>query len=198
MRIIGITGGVGSGKSEVLGYLKDRWGAEVLALDEVSRRLLDRDEAGYMKTVELFGEEILKEDGTIDRPAVAKLVFADKALREALNGIIHPLVKEEALLRIADARERDVRLFVIEAALLIEGKYDAICDEMWYIHADAAVRAERLRRSRGYDDSRIRGVMAGQLSEAEFYAHCGQVIENSGDFSETKRQIDRLIQKIGV
>lgn len=198
MRIIGITGGVGSGKSEVLGYLKERWGAEVLALDEVSRRLLDRDEAGYMKTVELFGEEILKEDGTIDRPAVAKLVFADKALREALNGIIHPLVKEEALLRIADARERDVRLFVIEAALLIEGKYDAICDEMWYIHADAAVRAERLRRSRGYDDSRIRGVMAGQLSEAEFYAHCGQVIENSGDFSETKRQIDRLIQKIGV
>ena len=118
MRIIGITGGVGSGKSEVLRYLNERWGAEILALDEVSRRLLDRDGAGYQKTVELFGRGILKEDGSVDRPAVAKLVFADAELREALNGIIHPLVKEETLVRIADARKRGVRLFVIEAALL--------------------------------------------------------------------------------
>ena len=198
MRIIGITGGVGSGKSEVLRYLNERWGAEILALDEVSRRLLDRDGAGYQKTVELFGRGILKEDGSVDRPAVAKLVFADTELREALNGIIHPLVKEETLVRIADARKRGVRLFVIEAALLIEGNYDAICDEMWYIHADAEVRAERLRRTRGYDDSRIRGVMAGQLSEEEFFAHCGQVIENGGDFADTRDEIDRLIQEIGA
>ena len=127
MRIIGITGGVGSGKSEVLRYLNERWGAEILALDEVSRRLLDRDGAGYQKTVELFGRGILKEDGSVDRPAVAKLVFADAELREALNGIIHPLVKEETLVRIADARKRGVRLFVIEAALLIEGNVVYSC-----------------------------------------------------------------------
>ena len=64
--------------------------------------------------------------------------------------------------------------------------------------ADAEVRAERLRRTRGYDDSRIRGVMAGQLSEEEFFAHCGQVIENGGDFADTRDEIDRLIQEIGA
>ena len=89
-----------------------------------------------------------------------------------------------------------IKLFVLEAALLIEEKYDEILDELWYIYTDDAVRAARLMESRGYSEDKIRSIMRQQLSDEEFRAHCRVVIDNSGRPEDTQKQIDRVLRDI--
>ncbi len=198
MYIIGVTGGVGAGKSAVLDYLQEAHGAVIVRLDDVSRSLLDVNGRCYSDAVRLFGDAVVREDGTLDRPMIADRIFSDEGARKALDDLIHPAVKEETLRLIEEGRAQGCGLFVIEAALLIEDNYDAICDEMWYIYADADTRCRRLASSRGYSAERIRGTMAGQLSDEAFRAHTDLVIDNSGEFDRTKRLIDERIRAIAA
>ena len=215
--LVGVTGGIGSGKSEVLRYLSEAYGAECIQLDAAGRQLLEIGGACYGGARELFGEEAVREDGSLDRGVIARMMFADPEKKRALESMIHPAVKKEALrfaeecrARAAARRERAEvaaepeqgdgtsavpSLCVIEAALLIEDHYDEICDELWYIYADESVRAERLRETRGYTDERIAQSFAAQLTDAEFRARAAFVIDNSGDFEETRRQIDAYLKE---
>lgn len=190
---IGVTGGVGAGKSLVLSYLKEHHGARIIMLDEVGRELMQPDGACFKPVVDLFGTDVVKPDGTLDRPLIAKRMLADDDLRIKLNGIIHPAVLHETMNRIYRAEDEGVRLLVVESAILLETNYGAICDEVWYIYADVKVRAARLRASRGYDDARIRKTMEAQLSDEEFRKRADHVIDNSGDFELTRGQIDRVL-----
>jgi dephospho-CoA kinase len=190
---IGVTGGVGAGKSLVLSYLKEHHGARIIMLDEVGRELMQPDGACFKPVVNLFGTDVVKPDGTLDRPLIAKRMLPDDDLRVKLNGIIHPAVLHETMNRIYRAEDEGVRLLVVESAILLETNYGAICDEVWYIYADVKVRAARLRASRGYDDARIRKTMEAQLSDEEFRKRADHVIDNSGDFELTRGQIDRVL-----
>ena len=194
---IGVTGGVGAGKSLVLSYLKEHHGARIIMLDEVGRELMQPDGACFKPVVNLFGADVVKPDGTLDRPLIAKRMLADDDLRIKLNGIIHPAVLHETMNRIYRAEDEGVRLLVVESAILLETNYGAICDEVWYIYADVKVRAARLRASRGYDDARIRKTMEAQLSDEEFRKQADHVIDNSGDFELTRGQIDRVLAAHG-
>lgn len=194
---IGVTGGVGAGKSLVLSYLKEHHGASIIMLDEVGRELMQPDGACFKPVVNLFGTDVVKPDGTLDRPLIAKRMLADDDLRIKLNGIIHPAVLHETMNRIYRAEDAGVRLLVVESAILLETNYGAICDEVWYIYADVKVRAARLRASRGYDDARIRKTMEAQLSDEEFRKRADHVIDNSGDFELTRGQIDRVLAAHG-
>ncbi len=194
MLVIGVTGGVGSGKSMILEHLAERWGAETILLDELSRKLLSPGGKCVQDAVELLGTEILSGDGSIDRGAVASLIFRNERLRLGLNAIIHPVVKSMALEIIEEERRKGRSLVVIEAALLIEEHYDAICDEMWYIYADEATRYRRLQESRGYDEARIRSTMKKQLSDESFRAHADFVVDNSGDFAAAAQQVDQHME----
>ena len=196
MYIIGVTGGVGAGKSEVLRYMEEAYGARVIKLDDVARRLQEAGGACYDGMRELFGEDAVLPDGQLDRAAIAKQVFTDADLKEKLNALIHPAVKEETASLIRRAQSDGCSLLVLEAALLIEEHYDAFIDEMWYIYADEATRYRRLIASRGYSRERIRNMMASQLSEEKFRAASQTVIDNSGSFAETKKQIDARIGEI--
>ncbi|MCR5294290.1 MAG: dephospho-CoA kinase [Lachnospiraceae bacterium] len=195
MKKIGVTGGVGAGKSRVLDYLSERWGAFVLRLDDVGRDLLLPEGACYREVIRLFGEAVVREDQSLDRPLIARKIFGNEELRQRMNAIIHPAVRREAERQMEKAGAEAARLFVLEAALLLEDHYEEILDEIWYVRADEAVRAARLAESRGYDESRIRNVMASQLSDEAFRKRADAVIDNSGDFEETKRQIDRLVRR---
>ncbi|MBR7017087.1 MAG: dephospho-CoA kinase [Lachnospiraceae bacterium] len=194
---IGVTGGVGAGKSLVLSYLKEHHGARIIMLDEVGRELMQPDGACFKPVVNLFGTDVVKPDGTLDRPLIAKRMLADDDLRIKLNGIIHPAVLHETMNRIYRAEDAGVRLLVVESAILLETNYGAICDEVWYIYADVKVRAARLRASRGYDDARIQKTMEAQLSDEEFRKRADHVIDNSGDFELTRGQIDRVLAAHG-
>ena len=194
MKVIGITGGVGAGKSEILKYLKEKHKAMVIEADKVGHLLMEPGGACYYSIVEKFGSSILNGDQTINRGKLGKIVFADESLLNELNKIIHPRVKSHIVSEIAKERAyHRTNYFVVEAALLIEDHYDVICDEMWYIHTDADIRAKRLKETRGYDDEKIAGIMANQKSPKEFRSACQVVIDNSGDLAYTYEQIDRQL-----
>ena len=148
----------------------------------------------YRELVDLLGQDVVAGDGSIDKAAMADRIFARPELLERVNDIIHPAVKEYLLKRLERARaEGEAELFFVEAALLIEGGYLALVDEMWYIYADEAVRRERLGRARGYSQEKITQIMARQLTEAHFRKNCDFVIDNSGRLEDSFVQIDRKL-----
>ena len=193
MRVIGITGGVGAGKSTVLDYVRQRWDTLVVQADVTGHEVMAPGGPCYEPILELFGSEILREDKSIDRGKVAAIVFQDGEKLAALNGIVHPAVKKEILARIECARKEGVSLFFLEVALLFEDHYDAICDDLWYIYADESVRRERLMDSRGYSQEKINGIFANQMSDIFFRTHCDYVVENNGDLAVTYGQIEERI-----
>ena len=156
MRIIGVTGGVGSGKSAVLNYLEEHFDSRVVKADEVGHLLMMPGRECYEPIIELFGEWVVKE---IER-----------------------------------SRKEETEFFFIEAALLLEEKYDEICDEVWYIYCEKEVRKERLRHDRGYSDEKIESLMKNQLSEEEFESRCDFQIYNSEDVAYTYLQIERRMR----
>lgn len=194
MRIIGITGGVGAGKTQVLSYIEDHYRCRVLRADEAAHLLEEPGQECYARLVALLGRDILKEDGAIDKRRMADVVFSDKHILTQVNAIVHPAVKKYILEQIRYEQERGaVDFFFIEAALLIEERYDLIADEMWYIHADAKVREKRLVQDRHYSVEKAAAIMRGQLSEAQFRKHCSVVIQNNGDLAETYQQVRAVL-----
>ncbi len=196
MKFIGITGGVGAGKSLVLSCLKEYEGTRVLLADEVGNLVKLPGQPCYAPLVSLLGQEVLDQDGRINREKMAARIFADRELLARVNEVIHPAVKEYILARVEEARrEGRTKWFFLEAALLIEDGYEELVDELWYIHADEAVRARRLEASRGYSREKISRIFASQLSEKEFRRHCRQVIENNGEEQAVREQVRRLMEK---
>ena len=194
MKVIGVTGGVGAGKSEILNFIADNWNATVVEADEVGYLVMKPGKSCFAPIVELFGPGILQEDGTLDRTKIAELVFEDKELLDKLNAIVHPAVKKYIRKAIEREKENETDFFIVEAALLIEDKYDELCDELWYIYADEETRTERLMKNRGYSEEKVKSIFANQLSEDEFSDHCDFEIDNSGDFEDTKEQIMQRMQ----
>ncbi len=194
MRLIGITGGVGAGKSEILAYIGRHYKCEIYLADQVANEVKEPGQPCYAQLVELLGPGILAPDGKLDRAAMAARIFGDRELLQKVNGLIHPAVKTYLLEKIALARRNpEVELFFIEAALLIEAGYGEIVDEMWYVHAGEEVRRKRLMESRGYDESRIRQTMENQLSERLFREKSDFVLDNSGSLEECLRQVDERL-----
>lgn len=196
MKIIGITGGVGSGKSRVLSYMEEKFHATVCQADHVAWELQKPESPCYAQIVAKFGKTVLREDGAINRATLGKIVFESKERLDELNSIMHPAVKEEILARIDKEQRRGTNLFVLEAALLLEANYAHICDEVWYIYADEMIRCQRLIKDRGYTDEKISAVMSAQLSDVSFREQCQVVIDNGGDFKDTCYQIDKALGEI--
>lgn len=191
MRVIGITGGVGSGKSALLHYIAQNYNCKIILADEVAHRVKEPGQPCYEKLVELMSSDILNADGTIHKGRMAAKIFESEELLEKVNKIIHPAVKEAILREIADARNEKILDFLfLEAALLIEDGYLNIVDEMWYIYAREEVRRMRLKTSRNYSDEKIDAIMKSQLTEEEFRKHCAFIIDNSKSLKEACQQID--------
>ena len=192
MHVIGITGGVGAGKTKILTYLSEHYSCRIILADEVANQLKEPGQKCYEEIVTLLGTQILKPDGMIDRLKMAERIFSDRELLQRVNEIIHPAVKEYILQAIEEERRRDkIDFLFLEAALLIEEGYESIVDELWYIYADEAVRAERLKANRQYSDEKIQKILRSQLSDAEYRAHCSTVIDNGVALEETYRQIEK-------
>ncbi len=192
MKVIGITGGVGSGKSEVIRLLGEICNCCIIKADDLARSLEAKGEVCYEPLVRLLGKEVLDDDGEINAKKMAASIFADgrEDTLSKVNAIVHPAVKQRILSMIDDAkRSKKYDFFFIEAALLIEDGYEAIADELWYIYADEKVRRQRLKDSRGYSDEKITGIMESQSSDETFRKYCKVVIDNSGDIERTKEQL---------
>ena len=195
--ILGITGGVGAGKSLVLQYLKEEYRAVLLEMDAIGKEVMEPDGACFAEVASLFGSSCVKPDGTLDRAAIAKIVFNDPKMRGKLNAVIHPAVLKESEERIRAAQSEGRWLIVIESAILVEAGAGKLCDRIWYIDAAEEVRRTRLRASRGYSDERIDDMLRTQRKPEWYRQHADDVIENNGDFLVTKRQIDSILAAYG-
>ncbi|MDD6572330.1 MAG: dephospho-CoA kinase [Thermoflexaceae bacterium] len=194
MKVIGITGGVGCGKSTVLELIEKNFNAFVIKADDVGKTVLDKGTAGYKNVMELFGEEILLDSGEIDRNRLADIDFHDKKKLMVLNSIVHPLVKKTIVEEMARIRCTDrYDFFIVEAALLLEDHYEVFCDEVWYIYADEKTRKRRLVESRGYSEEKIQGIMKNQLQEEEFRKRCDRIVDNSRTEGETLNQLKKML-----
>ncbi len=195
MKFIGITGGVGAGKSALLAYIKEHYPCEIWLADEVAHLVKRRGTTCFDRLVELLGEDVVGPDGEINKPVMASKIFGDEEILAQVNAIVHPAVQEFILKKYEEAKENaQVELFFVEAALLIEAGYTELVDELWYVYADVAVRRSRLATARGYSEEKIAQIMDSQLSEEAFREHCDFVIDNSGELVDSYRQIDKKLE----
>ena len=194
MKVIGITGGVGSGKSAVLKLLEEEYHAVVVQLDEVAKALQRKGTPCWKAIVEAFGREILDENEELDRKKLAQIVFQSSEKLEQLNGIVHPAVKQQVLLDIEAKKKREDRA-VRTGGCSSSGSRIClkICEETWFIYTEESVRRERLKASREYSDERITDMIRSQSPEAYFRKNCTRVIDNSKEIEETRRQIGEIL-----
>lgn len=195
MKFIGITGGVGAGKSEILSYLGKKTGVRVMLADEIAHELMEAGTDCYKSLRQTFNDEdIWNSDGSFNREKLAKVIFSDKQKRDIMNSMVHPAVKGYVIRQQEYEKERgELSLLVLEAALLIEEHYDKICDELWYIYTSEENRRDRLKASRGYSDEKIDNIFKSQLSEEEYRKYCAVVIDNNGSVEAAFEQIDKAL-----
>lgn len=187
--ILGVTGGVGSGKSRVLDILEQEYGFHVIQADQVAKKLMEPGMESYEAVVGCLGPSILAGDGFIDRPAMAALIFGDPEKRRQVDRLTHPLVWSASFREAISCREPYV---VIEAAVPSKEFRDN-CREMWYVYTSEENRLRRLLENRGYTGQKSRSIMGSQVSEEEFRAFSDAVIDNNGSLDETRAQIRRLL-----
>lgn len=199
MKILGITGGVGSGKSRVLYDLEQNHNAYILEADKLAHELMEPGKKIYNQIIQEFGQEVLlkEEPYYIDRNKLGQIVFNDKDKLAILNSISHPLVKEEIIERIATAKnEGKIKLFVIEAALLIQDGYDAICDEIWYIWVDREERIKRLMKQRGYTREKCISMFNSQEPDEYYKKYATFTINNQFDYENTSKLLNARLNKL--
>ena len=198
MVILGITGGVGSGKSKVLYELESNYKAFVVEADKLAHKLMQPGELIYNKIVECFGDQILEinEPYNIDRVKLGEIVFNDEEKLNILNSISHPLVKENIINLIKQHQSKGTKLFVIEAALLIEDGYQEICDEIWYIWVDKEERIRRLISNRGYTREKCISIFNNQKEDSYYKLYTKHTIDNSKSFDYTAKQLKDLLNNL--
>lgn len=199
MQVIGITGGVGAGKSAILDYLEKNYKVKNLIADEIAHDLMKPGTECYEKLLRVLPAEVYQEDNeSIDRKALAKELFSSTELREKVNSIVHPAVKQFIRDEIAEQQKMEaLDYLVIEAALLIEDHYDEICDELWYIYTSEEQRKKRLIENRGYSEEKVEQIFQSQLSEEVYRQKCQIVIDNNGTREETFYQIAQVMKQKG-
>lgn len=192
-KVIGLTGGVGAGKSEVLSYLAMKEYCKVYELDKVAHRLQEPGQSCYRMILECFGEQILDERKYIDRMKLGEIVFGDVKLLEQLNQIIHPQVMEYIKVDIKKLAS-STHVIVIEGAILIEAGYKECCHELWYVSASLDMRAKRVMESRGYTQEKFDTIQKNQLKENVFIKECDVILDNSKDKGTLYTKIENQLK----
>jgi dephospho-CoA kinase len=196
MFVIGLTGGIGTGKSEVSRLLAEL-GAEVIEADRVAHEAYEPGTPGWREVLEAFGDRVLDADGWIDRKRLGGIVFGDEQARERLNAIVHPIVRQLLEERIARLEREGARVIVIEVPLLIEAikqqsRWTRVLDEIWVVTAPVEQVVARVRARSGLDETAIRSRIGSQATERERIEHADAVIDNSGSLEGLKRKVTNL------
>jgi len=192
VRVIGLTGGIGSGKSTVADIL-EALGAKIIRADSVGHEVYRPRTQGWQRVTEAFGRDILAPDGSIDRQRLGAVVFSDAHARARLNAIVHPLIAAEIGRRIEAHRAAGwLEPIVVEAAVLIEAGWLSLVDEVWLIVADRDVVIDRLGKQRRLAPEEARVRIAAQLGDAERQRYAHVVIRNTGSLEELREQVGAL------
>jgi dephospho-CoA kinase len=193
--ILGVTGGIASGKSTVVRLL-GALGAVVVSADELAREAVRPGSPTLAQLAERFGPGILRSDGSLDRQRMATLVFADPAARAALNRITHPAIAALAEARLRELVRQQAPLIVYEAPLLFEAGADKRVDAVLVVRIDERLQLERLMVRDSLDEAQARSRIAAQMPQAEKAARADYVIDNSGLPEETAARVRELFDRL--
>lgn len=196
MKIIGLTGGIASGKSTVSAVLQEL-GAVVIDSDRVAHRVMEPEQPAWHDIVAHFGSEILNDDNTINRAALGAIVFAAPERLQLLNRLTHPRVFERLRLDIEQAAlEQPEGPIFIEAAILYESGLDEMCDEVWVVWVDGPTQLERLMLRNGFDEAEARRRIAAQMPLDEKAKRAGVLIDNCGDVEQLRRHTRQIYEAL--
>lgn len=194
-KILGLTGGIACGKSTISAYLKE-FGLPVIDADECSRAVVEKGSIGLEKLTEIFGNKILKNDGTLNRKALGQIVFSDSEQLSLLNSVMEPLIREEISRRLN--QENNADLVVLDAPLLIEQHYDKICDFIMTIDVPKKIQLERLIERDNLSEDEAKSRIESQLSSRERNGFADVVIDSSGTVEQTLKQVIKWLKTINV
>ena len=195
MKVIGLTGGIGSGKSTVSRLLAEL-GAVVLDADKVGHEAYQPGTETWKALVAAFGEKIVAPDGTIDRKKLGALVFSDPEELARLNQIVHPRMFDMMKARIEQHREQGVEIVVLEAAILLEANWTPLVDEVWVTIASEPVVVRRTIARTGLPEEQVRARIRSQLSNDERTKQAKVVISNDGNLEELVARVRELWQAL--
>ena len=196
MKIIGLTGNIGSGKSTVAKMFEEL-GAKIIDADEIARDVVEPEKPAWNELVSEFGEEILNSDRTLNRKYVAEMVFNDLDKRDRLNSIIHPRILEEINRRIDQYRSESVENVIIEAALLVEkGGLINFIDNLIVVSVDRESQIQRIKERDNLDNDEIISRIESQMSNEEKTEVADFVIDNTGTFEETEKQVKQAWESL--
>jgi dephospho-CoA kinase len=193
--LIALTGGIGSGKSTIAARLGEL-GAVVVDADALAREVVEPGEPALAAIRDAFGDDVLREDGSLDRSALGRIVFADPARRHVLNGIVHPAVLHRSHAAFEAALARDRRAVVVYDVPLIDARGVGEFDRIVVADAPVATRVERLVRLRGMSEEDARARIAAQLSDEDRRALASDVIDTGGTLEQTLAQVDELWSRL--
>lgn len=196
MKVIGLTGGTGSGKSVVSRGLMEA-GAVIVDADRISHEIILKGKPAYEEIVAYYGTEILDEEGNIVRKKLGEIVFHDKEKLAFLNACTHKYITAEAKRQIEEAKaEGTAKAVVVDAPLLLEAGWESFCDLVWVVYADAEVRAKRVMERDGVTYELAKARIANQKSWEEYKACASTVIDNSKDLEHLQSQLSALLKTI--
>ena len=191
MKVIGLTGGIGSGKSAVSQCLAEL-GAVILDADKVGHEAFKPDTEAWREVVATFGRQVLTHSGEVDRKKLGEIVFNNSEALSRLNQIMHPRMYDMMKAQIEEYRRQGVDVVVIEAAVLIEANWTPLVDEVWVTVASEAKVLERIKKQRGLDEEQVLARIRSQLSMEERISHADVVINNDGELDEVKAKLKEL------
>lgn len=193
-KVVGLTGGIASGKSTVSNILKKE-NIPIIDADLISRQIVEPGSSTLYEIAKVFGEHILREDGTLNREKLGSIVFSDKCKLEKLNEITHKKIREEIVGKIEELKGKN-KLIIVDAPLLLEAKMTDLVDEVWLVMVDEQVQTDRLMKrnhlSREEAIKRIKSQMS--LEEKKEYAHI--IIDNNNNISQLEKQVEYILKNL--
>ena len=193
--VVGITGGIGCGKSMAAAYLAEL-GAIHIDADGISRALTARDGAALEQIRRIFGDSVFSEDGSLNRRALGDLIFSDPAAKRALEGVIHPLVQRIAMDKIEESGKNGARVAVLNVPLLFETGMDVLCDETWTLTAPADVQLARVMERDGLTREQAISRIESQMAMEDRNARATRVINSDRPIEKTQSELNQLYQQL--
>ena len=196
MKVIGLTGGTGSGKSVVSKSLLAA-GAVIVDADRIAHEIILKGEPAYHEIIEYYGTGILDAEGNIIRKKLGEIVFNDKEKLAFMNQCTHKYITAEVKRQIAEAKEAGTaKAIIVDAPLLLEAKLETVCDLVWVVYAEPEVRAQRVMARDGITYELAKARIANQKSWEEYRAAADAVIDNSKDLAHLEKQLDEILKTL--
>ncbi|MFP4597680.1 MAG: dephospho-CoA kinase [Persicimonas sp.] len=193
--IVGLTGGIASGKSTVAAMLEDL-GTPVIDADQIAREVVEPGEPALEEIREAFGEEVIDEDGALDRPALGEVVFGDANARKRLEAITHPRIGQRMMERANELREADHRWVVYDAALIVENGMHRWLDSLIVVAADPEVQLDRLLARDDISAEQAQSRIDSQMPLEDKITVADYVVDNNGTLEDTRRQVEDIHTQI--